>query len=249
MKKFVPLLMMSSVIPDKTGNADGTFPIPVDDRSPLEERWGGWYVTGSHGSQRHLGNLVLETPRTPLGNLSGIDVSKSVNLMDLSTRFNTSKYLSPHSDIAALMVLGHQMEVQNLITRATADVDSDVPARGEPLVKAMLFADAAPLKEPVKGTSNFAAEFPRLGPHDNRGRSLRELDLKTRLFRYPLSYMIYSKPFDEMPDTVKAYVYRRLNEVLTGQDKSKDFAQISAADRTAIHEILRDTKPDFRSNR
>jgi hypothetical protein len=205
-KKFVPRLSLSSVIPDETGNVEGSFPIPVDDQSPIEERWGGWYVTGTHGSQ---------------------------------------KYLSPHSDIVALMVLGHQVRVHNLIALASAKPEADPRETGEPLVKALLFAGAPPLKEPMKGTSTFAADFAHRGPRDERGRSLRDFDLNTRLFRYPLSYLIYSKPFDELPENVKAYVYRRLQDVLTGKDKSQDFLHLSDADRTAILEILRDTKPDF----
>jgi hypothetical protein len=109
----------------------------------------------------------------------------------------------------------------------------------------MLFSGAVPLTQPVSGTSSFPAEFSKRGPRDTRGRSLRDFDLKTRLFRYPLSYMIYTRSFDALPENMKAYVYRRLTEVLTGKDGSKDFAHLSAADRAAILEILRDTKPDF----
>ena len=116
---------------------------------------------------------------------------------------------------------------------------------GEPLVKALLFSDAAPLTDAVKGTSNYATEFSALGPRDGNGRSLRDFDLRTRLFRYPLSYMIYTEAFDGMPSAVKSYVYRRLRQVLGGQDTSKDFSHLSAADRTAILEILRATKPDL----
>jgi hypothetical protein len=109
----------------------------------------------------------------------------------------------------------------------------------------MLFAGAVPLTAPVRGTSNFAVEFAGKGPRDSRGRSLRDLDLTTRLLRYPLSYMIYSRSFDEMPKEVRAYIYRRLRQVLTGEDKSSDFAYLSGTDRKAIQEILRETKPEF----
>src|SRR5205085_4565847 len=114
------------------GNVEGAFPIPTNDRSPMDERWGGWYVTGTHGGQRHLGNIVLRTPRTPIGDLSKIDVSKSSNITDLSSRFDTSRYASAHSDIVALMVLAHQSEVQNLITLAAAKADGDLREAGEP---------------------------------------------------------------------------------------------------------------------
>jgi hypothetical protein len=240
--KFVPRLLFSSVVPDVTGNVEGTFPIPTTDQSPFLERWGGWYVTGTHGNQRHLGNMVLKTPASAFGAASALT---SADVTDLRSRFDTTRYPSPHSDIVALMVLAHQVEGQNLIALASGRAGATPQEVGEPLVKAMLFAGAVPLTAPIRGTSNFAAEFANLGPRDSRGRSLRDLDLKTRLFRYPLSYLIYSKPFDEMPQGIKAYVYRRLREVLTGEDKSPDFALLSAADRTAILEILRETKPEF----
>jgi hypothetical protein len=31
----------------------------VDHTTPLDDRWGGWYVTGKHGDQNHLRNLVI----------------------------------------------------------------------------------------------------------------------------------------------------------------------------------------------
>ncbi|HYR83297.1 MAG TPA: hypothetical protein VE422_04385 [Terriglobia bacterium] len=243
--KFVPRLLFSSVLPDATGNVEGAFPIQTTDQSLFSERWGGWYVTGTHGVQKHLGNVVVKTPASAFGDLPAIDFSRSSNVTDLSRRFDTTKYLSPHSDIVALMVLAHQIDVQNLIAFASGKAGAAARDVGEPIVKAMLFAGAPPLTAPIRGTSNFAAEFADQGPRDGRGRSLRDLDLKTRLFRYPLSYLIYGKAFDEMPELIKAYVYRRLREVLTGEDKSKDFAYLTAADRTAILEILRETKTDF----
>jgi len=243
--KFVPRLLVSSVIPDTTGNVEGAFPIETTDRSPMKERWGGWYVTGTHGSSLHAGNTVLSRPVSLFNGLPASALAGSSNVVDLSSRFNTKPYLVPTSDIVALMVLTHQKEVQNQIILANSKGAAAVKETGEELVKAMLFSGAAPLTAPVKGTSSFTMEFGNLGPRDSRGRSLRDFDLQTRLFRYPLSYMIYSKSFDALPTGVKTYVYRRLNEVLGGQDKSKDYLHISAADRTAILEILRATKADF----
>lgn len=244
-KKFVPLLMFTSVIPDETGNVDNTYPITTTDASPMSERWGGWYVTGTHGAQKHLGNAALRKPVSPVGDLSKLDLAKYMNVTDLRSRFDTSLYLSPHSDIVALMVLAHQVEMHNLIALAGADADGDPKATGEPLVQGLLFVGAASLKEPIKGTSTFTTDFPTRGKRDVKGRSLRDFDLKTRLFRYPLSYMIYSSAFDAMPVPVRDYVYRRLGEILSGKDKSPKFAGIPVSDRAAILEILRDTKSDF----
>jgi hypothetical protein len=243
--KFVPRLLVSSVIPDTTGNVEGTFPIETTDQSPMKERWGGWYVTGTHGNQLHAGNIVLPRPASLFNGLPSAATSKSSNVVDLRSFLDTTPYLTPHSDIVALMVLVHQKEVENLIVLANSKGPAAAKETGEPLVKAMLFAGAAPLTAPVKGTSTFAAEFASQGPRDGRGRSLRDFDLQTRLFRYPLSYLIYSKSFDALPAGVKTYVYRRLREILGGEDKSATFAYLSAADRSAILEILRATKPDF----
>ena len=260
----LPGNLVRSVYPDGDG-------LPIlsagshrtDHTSPLEQRWGGWYVTGTGGKQQHLGNLTLKGNPDP----TRIENSKGANLTDLSDRFNTNAYLSPHSDIVALMVLEHQAEMHNRIGRATlltrlalyeeasinkaldrpADYRSEttisrIKSAGEPLVKYMLFSDEARLTERVRGTSDFAEMFSKRGPHDKRGRSLRDLDLEHRLFAYPCSYLIYSQAFDAMPAPVKEYVYRRLWEVLSGQDTSEDFRHLTAADRSAILEILRETK-------
>src|SRR4029453_8088855 len=118
------------------------------------------------------------------------------------------------------------------------DVTDLVKEVAEPVVRAMLFSGEAPLTDSVAGTSRFADDFVKQGPRDSRGRSLRDLDLRTRLLRYPLSYVISSHSFDQMPTVLKEYVYRRLREVLRGDDKSPAYAQLSAADREAILAIL-----------
>lgn len=103
------------------------------------------------------------------------------------------------------------------------------------------------MREPITGVSTFTTTFPERGPRDKKGRSLRDLDLQTRLFRYPLSYMIYDPAFDALPDVAKKQIYRKLFDVLTGKDSSEKYARLSTQDRRAILEILRDTKPDLPS--
>jgi hypothetical protein len=237
----------------------------TDHASPLEKRWGGWYVTGTSGRQNHMGNLIL-TDEPPAG--GQIDISGGRNVTDVSKRFNTSAYLSPNSDIVALMVLEHQTEMHNRIARATlqtrlalydevemnkalgrpADFRCETTAHriasaGEPLVQYLFFSGEAKLTDPIQGTSDFAREFAAKGPRDRGGRSLRDLDLKQRLFRYPCSYLVYSAAFDAMPAPVKEYVVRRMVEVLSGKDTSPEFAHLSADDRRTMLEILRETKP------
>ena len=233
--------------------------------SPFQERWGGWYVTGTSGVMSHMGNVVVHDKSRPEQLDSG-----GTNVEDLSDRFNTAPYLTPHSDIVALMVLEHQTQLHDRITAAsyqtrialdyekglnkafgrpldhmspTTQRRIDRPA--EELLRYLLFVDETPLTDPVRGTSGYAEQFAARGPRDGKGRSLRDFDLKTRLFRYPCSYLIYSEAFDALPPQVKQYVYRRLREVLTGADQSPEFSHLSAEDRRAIFEILIETKTDL----
>jgi len=258
----VPRLLMLSVLPNPEGNALKAAALITNDQSPLRERWGGWYVTGTHGMQRHLGNTLVRARADDVDDLkkfiARMDLSVGANVTDLRSKFDTKEYLSPHSDIVALMVLGHQTHVHNMITSGVYEIRDAITQglsrekmadavkdAGERIVRAMLFVSEAQLTEPIRGTSSFAEEFMKRGPRDSKGRSLRDLDLQHRLLRYPLSYLIYSKSFDAMPGELKDYVNRRVREVLTGEDKSADFQHLSAEDRTAILEILRETKPEF----
>ena len=251
---LVPGLMVTSVIPDATGMPffTGAFFNITDYRTPISQRWGGWYVTGT--SEPHLGNAVAPDPSHP----TELETQGTQNLTTLAGKFDTSKYLEPTSDIVALMTLEHQTRMVNLITSVSAQarsliekgkLDDATNARldsaVEEIVNALLFADEAELHQSVKGVSSFTQTFPRRGPRDKQGRSLRDFDLRKRMFRYPLSYMIYSDIFDNMEDTVRTRVYRRLYSILTGQETSPKYARLSAEDRLAILAILRDTKPNL----
>jgi hypothetical protein len=111
----------------------------------------------------------------------------------------------------------------------------------------MLFRREAPLDGPVQGTTGFAAEFARSGPRDSRGRSLRELQLKTRLFKYPCSYLVYSPGCDGLPQEMRNYLWMRLEQILTGREPNEPYVSMAKSDRAAIMEILRDTKPEFKA--
>ncbi len=252
----VPGLMVSSIRPQTEGSGEGHGSSYVtDDRVSLADRWGGWYVTGTTGSQAHLGNNTnLVDPVHPGGPMEGTQ-----NITNLSKFFDTSRYLAPTSDVVALMTLEHQVRMTNLITRIGWDarialhdqshggkLDDDarqkIDGEIEEMLPYMLFAGEAPLSGPVAGVSSFARTFAARGPRDRKGRSLRDFDLRTRLFKYPLSYMIYSDAFDAMPGIVRDRVYQRLYEILSGKDQNKPFDRLSAEDRRAIFEIVGETK-------
>jgi hypothetical protein len=238
----------------------------TDHTSPLAERWGGWYVTGTSGRQKHLGNLICEGSER----FDEVDNTAGVNVVDLSDRLTTSAYLTPHSDIVALMVLEHQVGMLSRLARAAletrmalyyerefnkalgrpADHPSDsarsrIRNVGDAVVQYMLFGDETRLTDRIEGTSPFASEFSARGPRDSKGRSLRDFDLHTRLFRYPCSYLIYSRAFDSLPGAVKEHVYQRLWDLLNGRAAGKIDLALAAADREALLEILSETKPDL----
>jgi hypothetical protein len=109
----------------------------------------------------------------------------------------------------------------------------------------MLFVDEITLTSPIAGDPSFVAQFASRAVRDGRGRSLREFDFTKRMFRYPLSYLVYSDAFAALPEPAKQAIYRRFAAVLRNEDRSEEFAHLSAADRSAVLEILAATKPDF----
>jgi hypothetical protein len=229
-----------SIPQDKYSYASG---FQTDHRTPIPERWGGWFVTGQAGGL-HLGNTeVPQTLRPPTGAAvrpRALDSLKGV--VDLRG------FPSPHSDVVALMMLEHQATMTNLITRVgwEARIAGEKTALDDAireLVDYLLFVDEAPLPSGIRGTSGFAAAFAARGPRDAKGRSLRELDLQSRLLRYPCSYMVYSPAFDALPDKAKAAVFERMWSVLSGRITGEPYTRLSRADRRAIVEILRATKP------
>ena len=246
----VPGVLTMSVLPLSDNPHEYAQGWEADHRTPLEDRWGGWYVTGAQVPAKHLGNVpVLHVPKS---------YERAVTAPKLATAaeaFDTTAYLTPHSDVVALMVLNHQTRMTNLLTRLgwQSRIASHAPSKGgalpsdvretaHELVDYMLFIDEAPLPSPVRGSSSFAKDFPARGPRDSKGRSLRDLDLTRRLLRYPCSYMIYTEAFDGLPAAAKALVYERMWQILSGAAKAGDDSKLTAADRRAVVEILRETK-------
>jgi hypothetical protein len=223
----------------------------TDHRSPMAERWGGWYVTGKTGAIRHMGNAVVRDGSKPESPVT----DQILNLASLAGRFDTNAYLSPYSDIVALMVFEHQMHMMNLLTRIGWQARyllrngnvHDIGMNGlgdsaKDLVDYMVFADEPPLQNKIEGTSGFAEKFSNEGPHDSRGRSLRQFDIEHHLMRYPCSYMIYSAAFDALPSEAKEVIYQRLGLVLSGAVTGAKYTRLSRPDRQAVLEILRETK-------
>jgi hypothetical protein len=251
----VPRVLVMSAVADSPRDPRPSGPAQdVTDRTPVSVRWGGWYVTGHQGRQEHLGNLPLREDET---NTQALRTLAPNDRRTLADYFDTSKYLTPHSDLTALLVLEHQSTVQNLIVRANYKLPAvlaraQTQANGndaalrtllEPLVRALFFEGAATLNDTLEGNTGFARRFVARGPADAQQRSLRQFDLKTRVFRWPLSYLVYSEAFDAMPELAWNYLADRIAQVLRGEDTTGLSARIPESDRKAVVEILTQTHP------
>jgi hypothetical protein len=205
----------------------------VDHRTGHPDRWGGWYVTtvdapARYASRAHEGNITFSG--------SG-NTSNQVFVDWMNSSPETRGYLSSSSDVASLLVFDHQMHAINLLTRLNWEsrVSGGTPVQlVNELADYLLFVNEAPISVPATPLPGFAARLASSVPADRRGRSFGQLDGSTRLLRYPCSYMVYSQAFDGLPPAVKAAVYARMIDVLSGRD-----------DRRAVLEILRDTMRDF----
>lgn len=229
----------------------------TDHTSPIEQRWGGWFVTGDAGGMEHMGNSFLEDETMVA---FGKDSSET-----LRSQFDTQRWPSPTSDLIALMVLEHQIGMQNRMIEAnyaakrlvagyqvaedgSVSTEDAIDDYATSIVDYMLFADEVPLTAPIKGSNSFTESFQKQGQRAKSGRSLRDLELNTRLFRYPCSYQIYTPQFDALQPQLLAAVYQKLHDVLTGKNASPRYEHLSKQDRESILAILVETKqglPDY----
>lgn len=234
-----------------------------DHRTPLPDRWGGWYVTGNPGTMKHRGNLI-GGPDHVRARMNSMDSARRSSLADL---VDTTPYLRDSSDLVALMILDHQTQMHNALTRAhyeclsaehydrtlnralnREDVRSESTQRrirkaGDQLLHFLLFCDEFPLSSKISGDEEFVRDFESTGRKDRHGRSLKDLDLSKRLFRYPCSYLIQSRSFAQLPDSMRDYVLGRLERILSGADPDEQFSHLDRSTRYAIREILDDTSP------
>ena len=251
----VPGLLMFSTTRPEPSQLSG-IPRPIDHSDALRQRFGGWFVTGSTGAMPHMGNGV-----------AALDGRTTRELASVEGLFDADGYRALSSDIVPHLVLTHQAGMTNLLTRAGWEArvaeaslrPESAPTPGQEariavmmsgvaseVVDYLLFIDEAKLTDRVQGGSGFTERFSTSGPRDRKGRSLYALDLTRRLMKYPCSYLIYSPAFDALPPLAKDPIYRRLWEVLSGQDQDPRYrAALSLADRQAIADILRDTKKDL----
>ena len=260
-----PGFFVRSVFPTPEGHViTSAGSTTVGQHTPLAKRWGGWYVTGNSGSTHHRGNQV--TIEQANGD-AYIDNALGSNINDLSDRFNINRYLQPTSDIVALMVLEHQVQLHNRLTQGNSVVheqyersqslaeyleepfdpeNSDtlqrvIASNAARIVRLMLYCNEVQLTEPVSGTDLFLHQFRANRKEDAKGRSLKDFDLQTRMFKYRCSYMVYSQAFEIMHPLLKEAVLTKLRGILEGGGDESVYGHLEPEERRAILEILQDT--------
>ena len=241
----------------------------VTQATPFADRWGGWYVTGKHGSALHRGNTIASEKNDRLV----VDFQKGANITNLNPFFPTEEYLTDSSDIIALLVLEYQTTVQNVLTHAainsrrmmdyqknlqigfketiTAEpaydsVKSVFDSTAEEIVDNFLYKDEAGLPAGLEGDPAFQGAFQKNARPAKDGSSLKDFNLHGHLFQNRCSYLIYSETFLQLPGPLKTRVYQRLVKALSPATPDPRYAYLDADERTRISKILRQTHAEFK---
>jgi hypothetical protein len=267
----IPSLFVRSMFTGETGEPLFAYGSEVVDfRTSFTNRWGGWYVTGKHGTFPHRGNTLA---REDHGQLI-VDLKRGANITDLSALLQTKPYLRPDSDIVCLLVLEHQTAMQNTLTRASQDcrrmlayqknlqtelkepvtesvvydsVKHVFSAAAQQVVDDLLFKDEAELPPRIEGAGAFQAAFCREVPRADDGSSLKDLELAGHLFKNRCSYLIYSQSFRTLPAELKRRVRSRLVHALDPATPDPRYDYIPADEKSRVAKILRQTHPDFKN--
>jgi hypothetical protein len=238
--------------------------------SPIDERWGGWYVTGEVEESVHLGNTLAEA------DLRAVEVTMkpltTVPVASLDQFFDAKPYLNGgRSDVLALMILEHQVGVHNILVEANLTTQNTLyrhvemqKAFGEPVdtplsetntrildrmaekvLKQMLYVDEFVLPAGVEGDPAFQEAFQINTRESTDGRSLKDFRLYERLMKYRCTHLIYSEAFSHLPDEMRTLILEKLHGILTEPSAWPDFAHLSESEREHILQILKDTMTDL----
>jgi len=267
--EHTPSLRTRSVFPDANGEPlSGSGGSNIAPSTPLAERWGGWYLTGTKDPFQHRANLTGKK----VEDFEGPNAMPTRNLTSLEGVVDTRRYLLKTSDVVPMLMHDHQVHVHNVLSTANQDarialhrwpamreilgLPKDAPPQGscvvvfdsqaEKILDALLCRDEAPWPaEGLQSDGVFAKAYAKTRKPDTKGRSLRDLDLRTRLFTYRCSPLIYSQSFATLPKELRDIVLLRLSSGLRAFPPSPSFGHLADDERVAIHEILTATLPDL----
>lgn len=249
----VPGLTLKSVVPGPNGGTLKSFRSGLlGHEVPFEERFGGWYVTGAGAITNHYGNV---TGSLYQGKLTKYPLQLGA--------YPADRYPMPASDILPQLVMEHQAGFVDRAIEATyrtrtalsvgggklnADGSKELEDQAVQLTRYLLFADEARLPASVEGDPAFKSDFLRTRRVSKGGASLKDFDLKSRLFKHRCSYMIYSSVFQGMPVEMKLRVYAKLSAALDTRRPDPAFAYLPAEEKANIHRILKETLNDLPKN-
>lgn len=250
----IPSPLVRSVFPDSNGQpifkAGTTF---VDHTTPMKDRQGGWFVTGTKSKNR--GNLVYqETER-------GADQGRIFDMSDI----RNIDYPGEGSDRVALLILEHQSELHRLLAhlslqtqtalysqrkfdellgrteRLSDSTKRQIKSVGDKVLRYMFFKDEAELPCISLKYSPYAQYFNGNGPKDSKGRSLYDLRMAGQMFEYPFSYMVYSDAFQSLPDEALEYLTAELAAILNPDSNYEGYNHLTRSDKLVIRQILEET--------
>lgn len=199
---------------------------------PLDVRFGGWHLTGGHGLARTHANLIGDL--TPNGLVTEPNPP--------GKNFDLRRYPRPTSDILVHLVHEHQVGFVNRV------VQSVYLARENPTVEQLdafaddftayiLFDREAPLPAGgVRGDPDFVRDFRARDPA--RGPSLRDFDLRERIFKHRASFMVETPVWSLVPDPIRTRVLARLDRALAPAGPASEKFGIGVDEKRAIRDIL-----------
>ena len=186
------------------------------------------------------GKLKLANPKAVLKSVEGL--------------FDLKGYPTPYSDVVAQLVLAHQTQMTNLITRTgwearllaakpSTDASARVAEAARDLVDYLLFIDEAPLTGPVKGGSGFTERFAK----DRTARQAGTVAPRLRSAPPPVPVSVQ---LHDLHAGVRRHagagprrgVRPDVGRVVGAREAARATAGLSLADRRAIVEILRATE-------
>jgi hypothetical protein len=246
--KYVPGLIAESVLVSMAGSSLETYRHDEQGHQiPLEKRFGGWLLTGAHNLSKHQGNAA---GRSEAGKLTRFDASPGV-FSDLG------KHLLPSSDILPHLVHEHQMGFENRLFQATyllrqrkhensgrlsQEAEKELDALAAEFARYVLFADEAPLpSRGIQGDPAFIEDFQRNRRPSRSGDSLKDFDLRTRIFKFRCSFMLHTDSWTRAPEWWRDRVYFHMALGLRESGTPPELSHLPVSERLAIRSILKET--------
>jgi hypothetical protein len=248
--KRLPGLIAESLLVSQAGSSLETYRRDEQGHQiPLENRFGGWHLTGKHHISGHKANVF--------GLARGGKIEKTEVVPGQT--WDTAKHLLPTSDILPHLVHEHQIGFENRLVRGIYIVrqlkhdrkgmlgsaeQAEIDAWSQDFARYVLFADEAKFpREGIEGDPAYVRDFLEGRITSKRGLSLKDFDLKTRLFKHRCSFMLYTDTWEHAPKEIKDRVYYRMAEAL--RDAQPSMPHLATEERRVIREILKETLRDL----